>query len=196
MNYLGHIYFSNNDPQLAVANLFGDFVKGKKYLEYPKHIQNGVLLHRKIDDFIDRHYEVIRLIHTIRGSLPKVAPIAVDIYFDHLLARNWGQYHPVPLPDFLQNFYSQIDLANEPYPDNFKHFMDVLIERNWISYYHTQEGLYRMCQGVSSKLSFENALTNGHAVFQLFENEITSCFHEYMRDANEYLMGKYSTFFS
>lgn len=196
MNYLGHIYFSNNDPQLAVANLFGDFVKGKKYLEYPEHIQKGVLLHRRIDDFIDHHYEVIHLIHTIRGHLPKVAPIAVDIYFDHLLAKNWNLYHPVELPVFLQNFYSQIDLVNEPYPSDFKQFMSLLIERNWISHYHTEEGLYRMCQGVSNKLSFENALTNGHIVFQHFENEITSCFHEYMRDANEYLMGKNSAFFS
>jgi len=196
MNYLGHIYFSNNDPQLAVANLFGDFVKGKKYLEYPEYIQKGVLLHRRIDDFIDHHYEVIHLIHTIRGQLPKVAPIAVDIYFDHLLAKNWNQYHPVKLPDFLQHFYSQIDLSNEPYPADFKHFMNLLIERNWISHYHSEEGLYRMCQGVSNKLSFENALTNGHTVFQHFENEITSCFHEYMRDANEYLMGKNSAFFS
>lgn len=188
MNYLGHIYFSNNDPQLAVANLFGDFTKGKKYLEYPEHIQKGVLLHRKIDDFIDHHYDVIQLIHQIRGSLPKVAPIAVDIYFDHLLAKNWDLYHPVKLPDFLANLYSNIDLSSEPYPADFKHFISLLIERNWMSHYPTEEGLYRMCQGVSNKLSFENALKNGHTVFYDFQNEITSCFHEYMRDANEYLM--------
>ena len=188
MNYLGHIYFSNNDPQLAVANLFGDFVKGKKYLEYPEYIQKGVLLHRKIDDYIDHHFKVLELIHKIRPQLPKVAPIAIDIYFDHLLARNWEQYHSTNLQDYLQDFYSNIDLRNEPYPDDFKHFVNLLIERNWISYYHTPEGLYRMCQGVSRKLSFENALTSGHTVFQHFENEITSCFHEYMRDANEYLM--------
>lgn len=192
MNYLGHIYFSNNDPQLAVANLFGDFVKGKQYLEYPESIQKGILLHRKIDHYIDHHHQVLHLIHTIRGELPKVAPIAIDLYFDHLLARNWNQYHSTPFPDFLANFYSKIDLTNEPYPDNFKHFVSLLIERNWISYYPSEEGLYKMCQGVSNKLSFENALKNGHTVFQRFENEITSCFHEYMRDANEHFMDRIS----
>ncbi|MNJ92027.1 Acyl carrier protein phosphodiesterase [compost metagenome] len=190
MNYLGHIYFSNNDPQLAVANLFGDFIKGKKYLEYPEYIQKGVLLHRKIDDFIDHHSKVVQLIHLIRPGLPKVAPIAIDIYFDHLLAKNWEQYHSMPLTAFLSDLYSKIDLSNDPYPANFKQFIDVLIERNWINHYSSEEGLYRMCQGVSSKLSFENALKQGHEVFYRFENEITSCFHEYMRDANEYLMGR------
>lgn len=188
MNYLGHIYFSNNDPQLAVANLFGDFIKGKKYLEYPEHVQKGVLLHRKIDHFIDHHFEVLHLIHRIRPDLPKVAPIAVDIYFDHLLAKNWEQYHPVPLTAFLADLYSKIDLSNELYPSHFKQFISLLIERNWINHYASEEGLYRMCQGVSSKLSFENALKQGHEVFYRFENEITSCFHEYMRDANEYLL--------
>lgn len=188
MNYLGHIYFSNNDPQLAVANLFGDFIKGKKYLEYPEYIQKGVLLHRKIDHFIDHHFEVLHLIHQIRPDLPKVAPIAIDIYFDHLLAKNWDQYHPVPLTAFLADLYSKIDLSNEPYPANFKQFIGLLIEQNWINHYSSEEGLYRMCQGVSSKLSFENALKQGHEVFYRFENEITSCFHEYMRDANEHLM--------
>jgi acyl carrier protein phosphodiesterase len=188
MNYLGHIYFSNNDPQLAIANLFGDFVKGKKYLDYPDHVQKGVLLHRKIDHFIDHHAGVVRLIHEIRPHLPKVAPIAIDIYFDHLLAKNWQKYHPTELPAFLATLYSNMDLSSAPYPSDFKQFIHLLIERNWISYYPSEEGLYRMCQGVSRKLSFENALTTGHTVFQRFENEITSCFHEYMRDANEYLM--------
>lgn len=190
MNYLGHIYFSNNDPQLAVANLFGDFTKGKKYLEYPEYIQKGVLLHRKIDHFIDHHFEVLQLIHHIRPDLPKVAPIAVDIYFDHLLAKNWEQYHSMPLPAFLSDLYSKIDLNTEPYPVDFKQFISLLIEHNWINKYSSEEGLYRMCQGVSSKLSFENALKQGHEVFYRFENEITSCFHEYMRDANEYLMDR------
>ncbi|MDR0801957.1 ACP phosphodiesterase [Fluviicola sp.] len=188
MNYLGHIYFSNNDPQLAIANLFGDFVKGKKYLKYPQYIQKGILLHRRIDDFIDHHHKVIHLIHKIRDSLPKVAPIAVDIYFDYLLAKNWDQYHPTKLPDFLVDLYSNIDLSNKPYPSDFKLFINLMIERNWMSYYPTEEGLYKMCQGVSNKLSFENALKDGYTVFYDFQNEITSCFHEYMRDANEYLI--------
>jgi acyl carrier protein phosphodiesterase len=140
MNYLGHIYFSNNDPQLAVANLFGDFTKGKQYLEYPEFIQKGVLLHRKIDDYIDHHHAVVQLIHTIRGSLPKVAPIAIDIYFDHLLARNWEHYHPSKLPDFLNAFYSQIDLRDAPYPAEFKQFVNLLIERNWIVIIQRKKG--------------------------------------------------------
>lgn len=38
-----------------IANLFGDFVKGKDYSYLPKIVQEGVFLHREIDDFIDQN---------------------------------------------------------------------------------------------------------------------------------------------
>ena len=55
MNFLGHLYFSNNNPELMYANLFGDFVKGKDLSMYSPQVQKGILLHRKIDDYIDNH---------------------------------------------------------------------------------------------------------------------------------------------
>lgn len=191
MNYLGHIYFSNDNTSLALANLYGDFIKGNKYLEYPSHIQEGILLHRKIDHYIDNHESVRELIKQIRPQLPKVAGIAIDIYFDHLLAKNWNQFHKKSLPNFLSNFYQEINIQQEPYSLEYKQFIELLIERNWLSYYPTEEGLYRMCFGVSQKLSFDNALVQGYKVFKQFENDITSVFHEYMRDADEYFLARF-----
>lgn len=191
MNYLGHIYFSNDNTSLALANLYGDFIKGNKYLEYPSHIQEGILLHRKIDHYIDNHESVRELIKQIRPQLPKVAGIAIDIYFDHLLAKNWNQFHKKSLSNFLSNFYQEINIQQEPYSLEYKQFIELLIERNWLSYYPTEEGLYRMCFGVSQKLSFDNALVQGYKVFKQFENDITSVFHEYMRDADEYFLARF-----
>jgi acyl carrier protein phosphodiesterase len=95
MNFLGHLYFSNNDFELMQANLFGDFVKGKDYTHLPLKLQEGVTLHRKIDHYIDHHPAVLDLVHLLHDDLPKVAAIAVDIYFDHLLAKNWSKFHSI-----------------------------------------------------------------------------------------------------
>ena len=62
MNYLGHLYFSDNDHTLMLANLFGDFVKGKDLSAFQPEIQNGITLHRSIDNYIDSHPEVLRLL--------------------------------------------------------------------------------------------------------------------------------------
>ena len=79
MNFLGHLYFSNNNLDLMVANLFGDFCKGKSYLSYPIETQRGVLLHREIDSYIDNHAEVLAIRKELYASLPKVSGIAIDL---------------------------------------------------------------------------------------------------------------------
>jgi acyl carrier protein phosphodiesterase len=187
MNYLGHIYFSSSN-EMAIANLFGDEVKGSTFQHFPPLIQDGISLHRKLDDFMDNHQVVKFVCGIIREELPKVAPIAMDIYFDHLLAKNWGEFHVKPYQQFLADFYKQIRLTKHLFPADFRVFLENMIHFNWMSHYGEPYGLYKMCQGVSSKLSFQNALINGHIVFEKYENIIKSAFYEYMHDANEHFL--------
>ncbi len=183
MNFLGHIYFSNNDKKLMLNNLFGDFVKGKDLSLYPDEVQKGILLHRKIDDFIDHHPKVLELTHKLFDDLPKVSAVAIDLFFDHLLAKNWSRFHKTEFNVFLNEFYESIITDKKYYSEEFKFVISKLIELNWISYYPTLNGLEKACQGVSKRLSFENKLKFGKEVFLKFENEIEPVFFEYMEDA-------------
>lgn len=189
MNLLGHIYLSNNNNQMAVANLFGDFVKGKKYLDYPEWIQKGVLLHREIDQFIDNHEKVRELIQVIRPDLPKVASVAIDLFFDHLLAKNWQDFHKAPLTAFLAEFYGVVPEYQNAFNADFNYFLRMLLERKWINHYSKFEGLQRMCHGVGKRISFPNALPQAYLTFSKHETTIESVFYEYMRDANEHFLG-------
>ena len=56
-------------------------------------------------------------------------------------------------------------------------------EDNWLLSYKNLEGLNLSCQGVSSRISFENNLKNGVQVYQKYELEIEKAFFEYMKDA-------------
>lgn len=189
MNYLGHIYLSNNDLRLAKANLFGDSVKGKDYTDHPEFIQKGVKLHREIDHYIDHHPAVLDLIRAIRPDLPKVAPIAVDLYFDHLLAKNWSNFHATPLEEFLDNIHSNINhIDRDYYPLGFNEFIDKLCQYKWMNAYASLYGLDKMCNGVSRRISFENSLPKGLSVFLKHEQHVEHSFNEYMRDANEHFL--------
>lgn len=191
MNYLGHLYFSNNDSELMTANLFGDFVKGRDLSAFQPKVQEGILLHRKIDSFIDQSETVLILMRKLYASLPKVSSVAIDLFFDHLLAKNWNQFHPVPLDDFLNQYYQNIQLSEQLYAAKFIGMMQKLIEHNWISYYPTLYGLEKSCQGVSSRISFPNELKNGKIVFLEYEEEITDTFFQFMKEANEYFLVDY-----
>jgi len=58
MNFLGHFYLSQDDPELIVGNFIADYVKGKKYQDYPSGISKGIMMHRNIDHFTDSHHLV------------------------------------------------------------------------------------------------------------------------------------------
>src|SRR5690606_11317562 len=105
MNFLGHLYFSNNDTELMLYNLYGDFVKGSHLEVFPPKVERGIRLHREIDSYIDSHPIVHQLTHELHEFLPKVSGIAIDLFFDHLLAKNWLNFHSKPLDVFLDEFY-------------------------------------------------------------------------------------------
>ena len=133
MNFLGHLYFSKNDYDLMIANLFGDSVKGKKYLQYSKKIQDGVLLHRRIDYYIDNHPSVKALRLNLYQELPKIAGIAIDLYFDHLLAIHWNNYHDKPLELFLDDFYNFRAGFEKELGHDFSIFLNRLRTKQWIN---------------------------------------------------------------
>ena len=55
MNYLGHLVLSGQDDEVLLGNFMADAVKGSSYKMYSTGVQEGILLHRKIDDFTDKH---------------------------------------------------------------------------------------------------------------------------------------------
>ena len=173
------------------ANLFGDFVKGRDLSAYEPKIQQGILLHRAIDTYVDQSETVLKLMRKLYQRLPKVSSVAVDLFFDHLLAKNWNQFHPIPLDQYLEQFYQEIKLSEQLYSAEFIFTMNKLIEYNWISHYPTLYGLDKSCQGVSRRISFPNELKNGKTVFIEHQQEITETFYQFMEEANEYFVVDY-----
>lgn len=186
MNFLGHLYFSNNDTELMYANLFGDFVKGKDLSMYKQKVQQGITLHREIDHYIDHHPIVLELLHELYPQLPKIAGIAVDLYFDHVLAKNWDDYSLESLPKFISTFENH-KINEEDFPsETFQYMLFRMKKGQWLSYYKQLDGLDKACKGVSQRISFPNTLFNGKNVFIDNEILITKAFHEFMIEAKNH----------
>ncbi len=185
MNFLGHLYFSGNDKELMLANLFGDFVRGSKHGHFPEVIQQGIKLHRKIDFYIDNHPLVKELKLDLMLDLPKVGPVAIDLFFDHLLARNWTQFHSTEYTSFLNEFYGHETDFQSHYPDTFLNFMSKLRTHQWMNHYPTKHGLMKSCEGVAKRISFETKLPQAPIVFDQKETQIEEVFKEFMIDAKK-----------
>lgn len=183
MNFLGHLYFSNNDHQLMYANIHGDFVRGRDFSHFPKKLEQGITLHRMIDDYVDNHPAVLELLQKLYEPLPKVAGIAVDLYFDHILAKEWDKFHSKPLAEFIDEFYEATLEHEDQYSPKFKLMIARMKERNWLYQYQFEYGLLKACKGVSSRISFPNVLDTAHKVFKTYEKDIEKSFFAFMEDA-------------
>lgn len=174
-----------------LANLYGDFVKGKDYTHLPDIVQKGVYLHRRIDDYVDHHPLVTEVRLKLYEELPKVAGIAMDLYFDHLLAKNWSIYHSKPLAQFVDDFFDfalqkenlTFPQINFSYPPQFIRLLTLMKENHWIERYETLEGLEMASKGLSKRISFPNKLGQSERTFLNHQSEIFSAFLQYMNDA-------------
>ena len=183
MNYLGHLFFSDNDVELMYANIYGDFIKGSRLSHHPRIVQNGIKLHRAIDSYIDNHPKVLELKKALSSDLPKISGIAIDLYFDHILAMNWESHSSETLQNFTQNFHSH-DFDVEKF-DN-QHFLLLIAKMksdNWLTNYQYHHGLEFACRGLSKRISFSNQLYVAPSIFTAFRKDIEQTFNDFMTDA-------------
>ena len=183
MNYLGHLFLSNNRLEIMRSNLFGDFVKGNKLENLPEIVSEGIRLHREIDSYIDNHPVVRELMHELYQYLPKVTGIAVDLYFDHLLAKDWNIYHPKTLDNFTHDFFNYKDISEVYFSKGFKELLYIIEKDSWLLNYQKIEGLDFACKGLSKRISFDNELKNGVLVFEENKELIENTFECFMKDA-------------
>ena len=55
MNYLAHLYFSDESPPTLAGAILGDFVGSDYRSVYSPEVCAGIDLHRQIDRFTDQH---------------------------------------------------------------------------------------------------------------------------------------------
>jgi acyl carrier protein phosphodiesterase len=101
MNHLAHLLLAEPTPESRLGNLAADYLRPMEVAALPTAVRRGVMQHRHIDGFTDRHPAVNRGIRRIGDRWGWFSGILLDVYFDHLLATNWAAYCPVPLRQFV-----------------------------------------------------------------------------------------------
>lgn len=182
MNYLAHIYLSGNDKAVTVGNFIADGIKGKDYLNYPKSIQTGILLHREIDTFTDAHPIVRQSTKRLHKKYSHYSGIIVDILYDHFLAKNWLRYCNLPLHEYTTDFYNTIDEYHDMLPMRIKKMMPYMMADNWLLSYASIQGISKVLDGMNRRT--KNRAKMNEAVIELedfydeFEQEFTAFFDE------------------
>ena len=185
MNFLAHIYLSGEMGDLMIGNFMGDFVKGKKYQEYPQQVVNGIKLHREIDWYTDNHKIVDKSKDRLWEKYRHYAGVIIDMFYDHFLARDWSLYSPETLEEFTQRAYRVLLEKKAMLPQKAQYILPYMVEHNWLVGYQHIEGIERALLGMSKRTKFqshmEKASQDLRAYYELFSQEFHEFFPEIIR---------------
>lgn len=192
MNYLAHIYLSGDDDKIKIGNFIADSVKGKKFLDYPDGIRNGIILHRAIDSYTDVHLLFRQSSHRLFPIYSHYSTVIVDIFYDHFLAANWSNYSSIPLVNYVDDFYVLLEANFELLPQNVKLFLPYMIRDNWLASYASIDGiekiLTQMNRRTKNRSKMNLAIKELELYYEDFENEFLLFFEELKQFASKQIL--------
>jgi len=184
MNFLAHIYLSGDNEEITIGNFIADGIKGKKYLKYPSQIQKGILLHREIDTYTDKHPTVRLSTARLHKNYGHYSGIIVDILYDHFLAKNWSDYHKQPLAEYVDDFYEMLRNNFEILPQRIQRMMPYMMADNWLLSYATIPGIGKILSQMNVRTKGQSkmnlAILELEEYYSEFESEFTAFFSELM----------------
>lgn len=135
MNYLAHAYLSFKDDNILVGNMIADYVKGKQIEIFPRDVQRGIMIHRQIDEFTDRHPIVKETKGVYREAVGRYDGSFLDITFDHFLALDSLEEPTEGWLDFTLDCYQTVDRQLIDLPADFASFYQYMKAENWLYNY-------------------------------------------------------------
>jgi len=158
MNHLAHLFLAQSNTDLMVGNFIADQVKGKQLLDYSTEIQNGIKMHRAIDHFTDNHAIVMRSKERLFSKYHKYAAVIVDMYYDHILAKNWSDFSPITLTQFTASAYKVLAAKNDQLPERSQRILHYMSKDDWLSNYAQIEGIAKALNGLAYRATFDSKM--------------------------------------
>jgi acyl carrier protein phosphodiesterase len=194
MNFLAHFYLAGGDREALLGQFLGDFVKGDAYRRYPPRVARGIVLHRRIDAYTDGHPLVQRGLARLSPRLGWFSGIALDVFYDHLLAADWAAYSAAPLRRFVDEAYAALQAQDEWLPPDARADLARMVEHDWLFHYATLDGvaasLGRLARYLRERLPgkelrLEEGVEDLRLHREAFRGEFRAFFPDLVRHARE-----------
>lgn len=143
---------------MLMGNYVGDFIKGQltplRTKSWSADFLLGVRLHRYIDHFTDTDAGVLKAKRFLAKTHPKVAGVALDIYFDYFLANHFSAFYETDLSPFINRAYAVITENKDLVPAAMLPMAEAMIRHDWLYHYQEIPGIKRSFDGLSRRFAF------------------------------------------
>ena len=151
MNFLAHLYLSEQNTNILIGNFIADHIPGNQFSHFHPEIQQGIKLHRAIDTFTDSHPIVRQSKRRLHNRYKHYKGVIIDIFYDHYLAKNWERYSEIPLDVYVQSVYNLLEKESAILPEKTKHLLPYMIQFDWLYNYQFTEGIEQVLNGMNRR---------------------------------------------
>lgn len=165
MNFLAHAYLAGDAPALMVGGVVGDWIKGPLPGTLPEDLARGVALHRAIDGHAETHPAFRRSRARVSPARRRYAGVLVDIFYDHLLARDWAGLHHAPLGAYCADVYGHIAGRLPELPASARPALQLMAREDWLQSYGDLDGIADVLARMARRARRPNPLAGGEEEF-------------------------------
>jgi acyl carrier protein phosphodiesterase len=179
MNHLAHALLAGADEGLRLGGVLGDFVHGAPDSALPPSVRAGIALHRAVDGYTDRHPEVVAARALFPAPYRRYAGIALDMWFDHCLARDFRHWSAQPLATFSADLRALLVRQEALLPLNAQRFARYMQANDLPRGYADPAVLQRALAGIGQRLRRANPLAEMLPLMQALDGPLQARFEAF-----------------
>jgi len=152
MNWLAHLVLSEPVPAFRVGNVLADILPITEIRQLPEAFQTGVVRHRAIDSFTDKHPVFRQSIARLDSHYRRYGGVIMDIFYDHLLTARWHEHSDISLDEFVAQFHADVDTCRREIPTGAYRIFQRMRTGEWLTTYGDIEGVRLTLKRISMRL--------------------------------------------
>lgn len=186
MNHLAHALLGSANPDVMLGSLSADFLRGAIDPALPPGVRAGIALHRAIDVYTDAHPEVAAARALFAPPHRRYAGILLDVWFDHLLARDWARHGDGTLRAFSNQVRALLATRAAELPPRMLGFARYMDAHDLPAAYRQLPMIEQVLRGLSGRLSRANPLASALPLLQAQAAALDQHFAAFFPDLVEY----------
>lgn len=191
MNFLAHLYLSQNNTNIMIGNFIADHIRGNNYERFSKEIQQGIFLHREIDTFTDAHQIVRKSKRRLHKRYRHYDGVIIDIFYDYFLAKNWDSYSAIPLDIYTKSMYKLFDEKSSELPIKSQNFIKYMIKYNILFNYKNKVGIEKVLNGMNARTKGKSQMNLAIEDLDLLEKDLEEDFTLFFVDLIKFTNQKF-----
>lgn len=187
MNFLAHTMFAQQDPEVIVGQFLGDFIRGQSPEDYAEKIQQGIMLHRRIDSYTDRHPVNLEARTYFNKPYRRFAGILTDVVYDHYLARTWATYSDTTLDRHIQLVHEALESRFEVLPLDLQRFARFIIDQNVLASYLHFDAVDKALDRLAGRSPRFFILAEAGQTIRDYDDQLSDCFSRFYPDLMKHM---------